>query len=820
MRRLLSVCALALLFAGAMFAQNSSGQPFVELVYADDLSRLTVTAPDGTRLPPAFGMKIMSGSVLVTSGSAAELKLQPNGSIVRLAPSTTFKVEGLASVQGDKVNAFRLVSGKIRMVAAKTLSDEASYQLRTPTAVGGVRGTDFAMQVQEGKKDWLYVREGLVEFRKVGDGTSVASGQPTGQAILVKAGEYADTYSPVFRSVPVPADGFQSVMQDMNFIKADPSAVPSGSASAPAPAAEAPAVPAAAAPAVSQPAPVPAAAVAPPAPAAAPSAVAAAPAPAPATVAPAATPAESAKAAPAAVDKTSKAPASEAGSPATAVPAPPAAPAAPVQEEGAPADGGAGSSGGFALGDILTFEVGSITIAGNTYAKAILQPKIDTGKLRFALYLPVIYQSDILNPHDWYQPEGNNEWSFGSDQEGTAAIARDAASDLALKIRYFEFGNQGSDPFFVKFGNLETLTLGHGSLVRNYSNNQEFPAVRKLGFSIGFRAGAFSLETIADDLADIRVAGARVGLGNGMFGIGFTGVADIDAASDWNRDPLENPRHDYGKPAVIGAGVDLQLFSFNLGVLSATAYSDAGVFFPVFRNSPIVAAGAEAVPTGFDAERVFEYSKNNWLATAGVSGKVLLIVDYCLEFRLSRGLARPSLIDANWNRNRTPYVESVVSYLEGTTRDAVNDTISMGLYGSAGSNILGVLLLNGGYFWPWTLNGDGSVDFGSDDKLDISLTIPKGKIPFISLSGSVLYSRRQFAHTLADAINDKNPDGVNLFDANTVFGGEIVYGLVKGMDLAVQIFTATVTDKEGNVMYERGQPMIRPVVNIETRVSF
>jgi hypothetical protein len=305
-----------------------------------------------------------------------------------------------------------------------------------------------------------------------------------------------------------------------------------------------------------------------------------------------------------------------------------------------------------------------------------------------------------------------------------------------------------------------------------------------------------------------------------MFGIGVTGVADLDAARGWNRDPAENPRLDYGKPVIIGAGVDVQLFSLNLGILSSTGYADAGVFFPVFRNGVPATVGPDAVETGFNMKRVVEYSQNNWLATAGVSGKLLLLVDYCLEFRLSRGLAQPSLIDTNWNRNRTPYVESVVSYLEGTTRDEVNGRTSMGIYGSAGSNIFGLLILSGGYYWPWSLQSDGSIEFGAEDKLDLALTIPKGKIPFISLSGSVMYSRRQFAHTLADAISDKSADGVHLFDANTVFGGEVVVGLVKGMDLAVQIFTSTVIDENGNIRYENGQPMIRPVVNIETRVSF
>src|SRR5208283_4490398 len=57
-----------------------------------------------------------------------------------------------------------------------------------------------------------------------------------------------------------------------------------------------------------------------------------------------------------------------------------------------------------ALRDILGFEIGSINVPDPnnpgktlTYAKAVFQPTFSLGKLKMALYLPIIYQGDIFN---------------------------------------------------------------------------------------------------------------------------------------------------------------------------------------------------------------------------------------------------------------------------------------------------------------------------------------------------------------------------------------------------------------------------------------
>ena len=64
-----------------------------------------------------------------------------------------------------------------------------------------------------------------------------------------------------------------------------------------------------------------------------------------------------------------------------------------------------------ALRDILGLEIGSINVPDPnnpgrtlTYARAVLQPTFTLGKVKTALYLPIIYQGDMFNMSDWYQP--------------------------------------------------------------------------------------------------------------------------------------------------------------------------------------------------------------------------------------------------------------------------------------------------------------------------------------------------------------------------------------------------------------------------------
>ena len=147
--------------------------------------------PDGI----VEGDDIPIGATIATGpGTSAELRLKPNGTIIKLAQSTSFTVAGLAGAPQGK-NAFVLVAGKMRAVAAK----DAQYQFSSQTAICAVRGTDFTFAVDEGAKALLMVVKGLVQFDK-----KDPSADPDARdykpiaTIPVAAGEAADAYASTF----------------------------------------------------------------------------------------------------------------------------------------------------------------------------------------------------------------------------------------------------------------------------------------------------------------------------------------------------------------------------------------------------------------------------------------------------------------------------------------------------------------------------------------------------------------------------------------------------------------------------------------------
>jgi hypothetical protein len=114
----------------------------------------------------------------------------------------------------------------------------------------------------------------------------------------------------------------------------------------------------------------------------------------------------------------------------------------------------------------------------------------------------------LFSSEDWYKPNGNNEWSFGSDQDTTEAFVADAFQDLFLKIRYIKWGDK-RDPFSFAFGNYNQVTLGHGILMLNYDNNSEFPAVRKVGLSLSAKGAGYGFEMVGEDFSHTPEPGNR-----------------------------------------------------------------------------------------------------------------------------------------------------------------------------------------------------------------------------------------------------------------------------------------------------------------------
>ncbi len=124
---------------------------------------------------------VREGETLKTAAdSRLEIKLA-DGSLVRLAPNSTFRL-GTAKAADGKPDAekgqSKLTAGKMWASVTKAVGGESKFSVRTENAVAGVRGTTFRVNAEEDGATVVKVYEGavavsngpLVEKAKAGTG--------------------------------------------------------------------------------------------------------------------------------------------------------------------------------------------------------------------------------------------------------------------------------------------------------------------------------------------------------------------------------------------------------------------------------------------------------------------------------------------------------------------------------------------------------------------------------------------------------------------------------------------------------------------------
>jgi len=160
--------SLALAFPPGLPAQGQS---------AGQISRLipTVNLQHGTRVQlAAAGAKVLWGDVVTTDrGGRARITLD-DGSILNVGSESSLRV-----VQHDAANQrtqIQLAYGRVRASAVRLARAGSNFEVRTPTAVAGVVGTDFVLDFTNGITN-IHVFEGSVNFCNLaGQCVTVAAG--------------------------------------------------------------------------------------------------------------------------------------------------------------------------------------------------------------------------------------------------------------------------------------------------------------------------------------------------------------------------------------------------------------------------------------------------------------------------------------------------------------------------------------------------------------------------------------------------------------------------------------------------------------------
>lgn len=731
MKRIVLICILAFA-ATTAFAQSD---PVAILEYFDDDQELQIRDTDDFEVNFYIGIALNPGDQIITGDTSAEIRLDPNGSIIRLAPNTRFVVEGLQGREGAEENAFAMERGRMRMVASRLLQDDESrYSVRTPTAVAGVRGTDFGMVSQpeeaQNAMQELFVFSGEVAFE---------SGL-TGETITLGGGERADVYGEEFQPQLMSEAEVSERREGLEFVALDPADVPSPDDQAQEEA--------------------------------------------------------ETESEPTAVDSE---------------------PVPEVSEEPTEETDGLGDRMFENLARISGLQVGSVTINEETWAQALFQPRLSIGPLSLELYLPITYRENIFDPGEWYRPEGNNEWSFGTDQDWSnepLVALEDVATDVALKIKSLEFGERG-DGLYFKIGNLSNLTIGQGLLMRNYANDIDFPTVRRVGFNLGFDLNRWGLETIVNDLVAPEIFAGRLyfrpALPVTAAAVGFSAITDM---APGNQALLAEVRA--ADPLFLNVGADVEIPILNRAILSLTGFAEGGGLIPYLREDATY--NGESINGGLKTDALVDFSSGelrNFGWSAGVRGNVTFL-DYRLEYRSFDGIFRPAFYGPSYDRLRGTYAEETLQYLSNTEAERY-DLRTMGVAGEAGASILDIVYLSAGYFWPWEITDNGAWQGSDEDEFLFSAELQEGLLP-LGIETGLTYRRSHFAATAAKWGEYKD---ATLFDADTTLNGYVAYPFNDVVRIVAQVTTATVRDEEGDIVYDdTGRPRMAPTVAIQTQIGF
>jgi len=169
---------------------------------------LAARKADGATKAIFIGSKVDEGDTVVTEKRTyARLKFN-DGSEVTLKPNSQFKVEKFSydeTKPKDDAGSFNLIKGGLRTITGQVgkRGNQDSYQMKTPTATIGIRGTIYDAHFCQGDSCGS-IKPGL--YLAVSNGSVVITNSSGTQTTLqVKAGQYVYVQSPTTPPVVLPS---------------------------------------------------------------------------------------------------------------------------------------------------------------------------------------------------------------------------------------------------------------------------------------------------------------------------------------------------------------------------------------------------------------------------------------------------------------------------------------------------------------------------------------------------------------------------------------------------------------------------------------
>jgi|GEM_PF-1893873 len=134
--------------------------------------------------------------------------------------------------------------------------------------------------------------------------------------------------------------------------------------------------------------------------------------------------------------------------------------------------------------------VGAVVVNGEIVNQIGLRPEFTIGRVGIGLDLSLYFnaEGELLDEY-WDEPE-----------------------DYLDKIYYLRYAQKG-EPFYVRAGALEEVSMGYGLIMRDYSNTIQYPSTIRVGAELGLNRRQFVLEAMFANFRELNepgVIGGRV----------------------------------------------------------------------------------------------------------------------------------------------------------------------------------------------------------------------------------------------------------------------------------------------------------------------
>jgi len=450
--------------------------------------------------------------------------------------------------------------------------------------------------------------------------------------------------------------------------------------------------------------------------------------------------------------------------------------------------------------------IGSATLDGVLFNQLAIRPEINIGKIGIGLDL-VLYIDNEGNIR-------NEEWDIENDP-----------GLLLDKILYIKYGKK-VDPLWGKYGSIESLTLGYGGLMNNYSNMMEFPSVRRVGMNTGFNVGPVGGELFLSNIKDISRGGTVSGLRLSYtvsddipLSIGFNYISDVNMFSglkDKDKDSYPDVFDDFpddstlwndtdgdGWPdpghgdSILDSLIDIDADGDNIIdanesiddiILKATPFSlknnsaktnglSFDIGYPILNSDvfslDIYAEYNKLTFPGFtndDSTFIRPDRSGSGITIPGLKSTIFKVLSISLEYRVINGAYIPQYFDQAYDLNRvtTSTVEdqTIIRTKDMVVFESMSDSSgSSGLFGSAGLNLFNLVSFSASY-------ANMKADTTELKSFSSFLSLNTDNIPKIS-SAMAYYQRN----------NDDNPFDFENPTVNTIMGYRVGYELSKGVSL-------------------------------------